>query len=165
MARPTTWRRSFNYGGFHLDQESLDLLTVSPGETLGATWWQYSLRSIGAPLANDNPPMDNAIVVAGLILVEAGSDPVYPLFAPFGPWLWWEMVTFDHVLVNPIINFAYLNVSNTGGTQRKIQAMRKNDTSNDMTLRFAYQAFPGSATAAEVAFASQVACSALIILP
>ena len=165
MARPTTWRRSFNYGGFHLDQESLDLLTVSPGETLGATWWQYSLRSIGNPASNTNPPLDNAVTVAGLILVEAESDPVYPLFDPFGPWLWWEMVTFDHVLVNPIINFAYLNVSNTGGTQRKIQAMRKNDTSNDMTLRFAYQAFPGSATAPEVAFASQVACSALIILP
>lgn len=165
MARPTTWRRSFNFGGFHQDQESLDLLTVSPGETLGATWWQYSLRSIGNPAANTNPPLDNAVTVAGLILVEAESDPVYPLFDPFGPWLWWEMVTFDHVLVNPIIEFAYLNASNTGGTQRKIQAMRKNDTGNDMTLRFAYQTFPGSATASEVAFSAQVACSSLIILP
>src|SRR5690242_13101383 len=82
MARPTTWRRSFNVGGFLAPEGSMDLLTVQPNETLGATWWQYSLRSIGNVTTNDEPPLSNAVVVVGLILVDFESGDVLPLANP-----------------------------------------------------------------------------------
>ena len=142
----------------------MDLLTVQPNETLGATWWQYSLRSIGNVTSNDEPPLSNAVVVVGLILVDSESGDVLPLANPGAPWLWWEMATFDHLLVNNI-DFAYMNSSNTGGTQRKVQAMRANDSGFNQTLRVAWQTYQGSAEPAEVSFSAECACSALIILP
>ena len=164
MARPTTWRRSFNVGGFLSPEGAVDLLTVQPGETLGGTWWQYSLRSIGNVTSNTEPPLSNAVTVVGLVLADDGQDPAMPLAQPFAPWLWWEMATYDHLLVN-MIDFAYMNSSNTGGTQRKVQAMRKNEGTVGQVLWACWQTFQGSAEPAEVAFSFEVACSALIILP
>lgn len=164
MARPTTWRRSFNVGGFLAPEGFVDLLTVQPGETLGGTWWQYSLRSIGNVTSNNEPPLSNAVTVVGLVLADDGQDPAMPLAQPFAPWLWWEMATYDHLLVNNI-DFAYMNSSNTGGTQRKVQAMRKNEGTVNQVLWACWQTFQGSAELAEVSFSFEVACSALIILP
>ena len=142
----------------------MDLLTVQPNETLGATWWQYSLRSIGNVTTNDEPPLSNAVVVVGLILVDFESGDVLPLANPGAPWLWWEMATFNHTLVNNI-DFAYMNASNTGGDQRKAKGMRKNDSGVNMTLKAAFETYDPVGGQAQAAFSFQVACSALIILP
>ena len=142
----------------------MDLLTVQPNETLGGTWWQYSLRSIGNVTTNDEPPLSNAVVVVGLILVDSASGDVLPLANPGAPWLWWEMATFNHTLVNNI-DFAYMNASNTGGDQRKAKGMRKNDSGVNMTLKAAFETYDPVGGQAQAAFSFQVACSALIILP
>lgn len=142
----------------------MDLVTIQPNETLGGTWWQYSLRSVGSVPDNIQPPLDNVVAVVGLIVVDAASGDVLPLQDPFAPWLWWEMATFDHVLVNSI-DFAYMNYSNTGGTQRKAQAMRANDSGVNQTLRVAWQTFDPAGPQAQTSFSVQAACSALIILP
>lgn len=164
MARPTTWRRSFNIGGFTDPTASVDLLVVQPGETLGGVWWQYSLRSIGNVPQNVQPPLDNIVPVVGLILVEDGSPQVTPLSGITADWLWWEMVTFNHLLTNNI-DFAYMNWSTSGGEQRKAQGMRKNTGSTNQVLRVAYETFEPAAPQPQAAFSFQVACSALIILP
>ena len=164
MARPTTWRRSFNVAGFTDPLASVDLLVVQPGETLGAVWWQYSLRSIGNVPTNAQPPLDNVVPVVGLILVDSASGQVTPLANITEDWLWWEMATFNHTLVNNI-DFAYMNASNTGGDQRKAKGMRKNDSGVNMTLKAAFETYDPVGGQAQAAFSVQVACSALIILP
>ena len=164
MARPTTWRRSFNVAGFTDPLASVDLLVVQPGETLGAVWWQYSLRSIGNVPTNAQPPLDNVVPIVGLILVDSASGQVTPLANLTADWLWWEMATFDHVMVNNI-DFAYMNASNPGGDQRKAKGMRKNDSGVNMTLKAAFETYDPVGGQAQAAFSFQVACSALIILP
>ena len=164
MARPTTWRRSFNIGSFTDPLGSVELVTVQPNETLGAVWWQYSLRSIGNVPTNAQPPLDNVVPIVGLILVDSASGQVTPLTNITEDWLWWEMATFDHVLVNNI-DFAYMNASNTGGDQRKAKGMRKNDSGVNMTLKAAFETYDPVGGQAQAAFSFQVACSALIILP
>lgn len=164
MARPTTWRRSFNVAGFTDPLASVDLLTVQPNETLGAVWWQYSLRSIGNVPTNAQPPLDNVVPIVGLILVDSASGQVTPLTNLTADWLWWEMATFNHTLVNNI-DFAYMNASNTGGDQRKAKGMRKNDSGVDMTLKAAFETYDPIGSQAQASFSFQVACSALIILP
>lgn len=164
MARPTAWRRSFNVAGFTDPLASVDLVVVQPGETLGAVWWQYSLRSIGNVPANEQPPLDNVVPVVGIILVDADSGQVTPLANITEDWLWWEMATFDHTLVNNI-DFAYMNASNTGGTQRKAKGMRRNDSGSNMVLKAAFETYDPIGSQAQAAFSFQAACSALIILP
>lgn len=164
MARPTTWRRSFNVGGFTDQLGTLDLVVVQPNETLGGVWWQYSLRSIGNVPSNLTPPLDNVVPIVGLILVDSESGQVTPLTNITADWLWWEMATFDHVLVNNI-DFAYMNYSNTGGTQRKAQGMRKNDSGFNMTLKACFEVYDPLGGQAQAAFSFQAACSALIIEP
>lgn len=164
MARETTWRRSFNVAGTPGPEGSLDLLIVQPEETLGGTWWQYSLRSVGSVQDNATPPLDGCVTVVGLILVDNESGDVLPYDYPFAPWLWWEMVTFDHTLVNSI-DFAYMNSSNTGGTQRKAQGMRKNTSGVNQVLRVAYQTFGPTSSANQVQFQFSAAAQAVILLP
>ena len=164
MARPTAWRRSFNVAGFTDPLASVDLVVVQPGETLGAVWWQYSLRSIGNVPTNAQPPLDNVVPVVGLILVDSESGQVTPLTNLTADWLWWEMATFDHLLTNNI-DFAYMNSSNTGGTQRKAKGMRRNDSGSNMTLKAAFETYDPVGGQAQAAFSFQAACSALIILP
>ena len=164
MARPTEWRRSFNVAGFTDPLASVDLLTVQPNETLGAVWWQYSLRSIGNVPTNAQPPLDNVVPIVGLILVDSASGQVTPLTNITADWLWWEMATFNHTLVNNI-DFAYMNASNPGGDQRKAKGMRKNDSGVNMTLKAAFETYDPVGGQAQAAFSFQVACSALIILP
>ena len=79
MARPTTWRRSFNVAGFTDQLGTLDLVVVQPNETLGGVWWQYSLRSIGNVPSNPTPPLDNVVPVVGLILVDSASGTTTPV--------------------------------------------------------------------------------------
>ena len=164
MARPTTWRRSFNVAGFTDQLGTLDLVVVQPNETLGGVWWQYSLRSIGNVPTNAQPPLDNVVPIVGLILVDSDSGQVTPLTNLTADWLWWEMATFNHTLVNNI-DFAYMNASNTGGDQRKAKGMRKNDSGVNMTLKAAFETYDPVGGQAQAAFSFQVACSALIILP
>ena len=164
MARPTTWRRSFNVGGFIDQLGSLDLVVVQPNETLGGVWWQYSLRSIGNVPSNATPPLDNVVPIVGLILVDSESGQVTPLTNLTADWLWWEMATFDHVLVNNV-DFAYMNYSNTGGDQRKAQGMRRNDTGANMTLKACFEVYDPVGGQAQAGFSFQAACSALIIEP
>lgn len=164
MARPTTWRRSFNTSGFDSSIGSMDFLIVQPGETLGGFWWQYSLRSIGAVPTNQTNPLDNVVPVVGMILVDSESGQVTPLANLTADWLWWEMVTFDHLLVNNI-DFAYQNTSNTGGTQRKAKGMRRNDSGVNMTLKLGWETFTNFPSEAQNNFTVQAAVSALIILP
>ncbi|HSR54339.1 MAG TPA: hypothetical protein VLV83_26225, partial [Acidobacteriota bacterium] len=61
---------------------------------MGGTWWQYSLRSVGNTLQQSAPPLQNAVPVVGLILVDDESGPVLPLADADAPWLWWEMADF-----------------------------------------------------------------------
>lgn len=164
MARPTSWRRSFNVAGFTDQLGTLDLVVVQPNETLGGVWWQYSLRSIGNVPSNNQPPLDNVVPIVGLILVDSASGQVTPLANLTADWLWWEMATFDHVMVNNI-DFAYMNYSNTGGTQRKAQGMRKNDSGVNMTLKACFEVYDPVGSQAQAAFSFQAACSALIIEP
>ena len=164
MARPTTWRRSFNVAGFTDQLGTLDLVVVQPNETLGGVWWQYSLRSIGNVPTNAQPPLDNVVPIVGLILVDSASGQVTPLANLTADWLWWEMATFDHVMVNNI-DFAYMNYSNTGGTQRKAQGMRKNDSGVNMTLKACFEVYDPVGSQAQASFSFQAACSALIIEP
>lgn len=140
------------------------MLIVQPGETLGGVWWQYSLRSIGSVPTNGTKPLDNVVPVVGLILVDSESGQVTPLANLSADWLWWEMATFDHLLVNNI-DFAYMNWSNSGGPQRKAQGMRKNDTGFNMTLKICWEAYSGVSNDEQNQYNVVGACSALIILP
>lgn len=140
------------------------MLIVQPGETLGGVWWQYSLRSIGNVPTNETKPLDNVVPVVGMILVDSESGRVTPLANLTADWLWWEMATFDHLLTNNI-DFAYMNYSNTGGTQRKAQGMRKNDSGANMTLKICWEAYSGVSNDPQNQFNVTAACSALIILP
>lgn len=164
MARPTTWRRSFDQAAGFVESGHLDLVGIAPGETLGATWWSYSLKSIGAVLANNLPPLANQTVLAGLIL----RDPALPVPSPTADaqadWLWWEEVGFDSILVNNI-DFVYTNISTSGRDQRKIQAMRRNDTAGVLVLTACWATGGGSAGTGETAFRVNTAVSALVILP
>lgn len=164
MPRPTVWRRSFNLSPFPQFSGSVDLLTIQPDETLGGTWWQYSLKSVGAQLDNLDVPMRDVVVVAGLILVDEGTPDVLPMNSPGAGWLWWEQVTFDHVLLNNI-DFAWAAISNTGGTQRKVKAMRKNDGLVNQTLRIAWQTHEGGPHTGQTNFQLTCAAEALVILP
>ena len=164
MARPTTWRRSFNVAGFTDQLGTLDLVVVQPNETLGGVWWQYSLRSIGNVPTNAQPPLDNVVPIVGLILVDSASGQVTPLANLTADWLWWEMATFDHVMVNNI-DFAYMNYSNTGGTQRKAQGMRKNDSGVNMTLKACFEVYDPVGSQATASFSFQAACSARLSEP
>lgn len=167
MARPTTWRRSFNVGpvpGFRADGiASRDLLTIQPGETLGGTWWQYQFSVISAPNATTTVPMDSTVTNIGLIVQPAGEPDVFPLSNPGAEWLWLEKVAWSHTFVSTTGEF--VNTSISGVQQQKAQAMRKNDTVDNMTLKVAYETFAGEAAAPEIEYAFAVSVQALIILP
>lgn len=164
MARPTTWRRSFNREAFLQDQGSLDLLAVQPGETLGATWWSYAMTSLGTGATTTSVPMEGALPVVGLILQPESAAAARPLNDPSAEWLWWEQAVFAHVLYDANQG-AYVNYAITGANQRKAEGMRRNDLSEDMVLRVCWQTWAGSGGADEVGFSVRVAASALVILP
>lgn len=164
MARPTTWRRGYGSTSFYGPSGTLDLALVQPGETLGGVWWQYQLRSVGGVAQNINTPLGNTICMVGLRLDPESVTPPSPLSDPLGDWLWWELATWDHLIVNTI-DFAYVHWSNSGNNQRKAQGMRKVDGVENEILRVCWDTIPGDATAAETAFSVTAAASAVVILP
>lgn len=164
MARPTTWRRSFNANAFTQPDGNLDLLSVQPGETLGGTWWSYTMKSLGTAPTATQVPLEGAVVVVGLALQPESETPWQPFFQPAESWLWWEQVGFDHELYDANQG-AWMNSSTSGTSQRKAEGMRRNDGAENMTLRVCWQTFAGSATADETAFSVGCAVSALVLLP
>lgn len=164
MARPTTWRRSFDRTPAFGPDGFRDLVAVQPGETLGGVWWSYSLKSVANVPANAVPPLGDAIVAAGLILRDPGVAAPLPLSDAQDDWLWWEQVGFDSAPVNTI-DFAYSNVSTSGRDQRKAKGMRRNDTAGILVLGIGFETSRGAATVAETDFLMTCAVSALIILP
>lgn len=164
MARPTTWRRSFDRDPSFAASGWRDLVALQPGETLGGVWWSYSLKSVASVPANTLAPLGDAIVCAGLAVYEAGTAPPLPLQDASYDWLWWEQVGFDSVLVNNI-DFAYTNISTSGRDQRKAKGMRRNDTAGLMIVGIGWETSQGSAGASEIDFQATCSVSALIILP
>lgn len=164
MARPTTWRRSWN-----LDQgavgaaEHLALVVVQPGETLGGVWWTYKMHS--GPFSSTSYPPAQSTTIVGMQLKPDSELPLDPLIDAQGEWLWWEPVTW-FTTGSASTDLNWLHEAWGPRTDRKMEALRKAPTSENAVLTVSMRTDQQDAGANFVnGIRIQVAVSALIILP
>lgn len=123
MARPTTWRRSWNLTqGIAGTSSVMDLLIVQPGETLGGTWWTYKAHA--GPFASTAYEPDQSTTFMGLILRQDGDPIPDPLVDLGADWLWWEPVTWQ-TTASASTDLIWLHYAWGPRTERKAESQRR----------------------------------------
>lgn len=132
MARPTTWRRSWNLTtGLYDGVSVMDLLVIQPGETLGGTWWTY--RATSGPWAATSYLPQSSTTFMGLILRDDAAPTPDPRADSGADWLWWETVNWD-VTSSASTEIYWLYYAWGPRAERKAEGMRKNDTAGNLLL-------------------------------
>lgn len=170
MARRGEWRRSWNReADLSPGSKHLDLITVQPGETLTALWWQYQLTSGQFNATKYEPGLSTTI--AALQLRYDAESPTNPLrLWEYNEWLWWEMADWDTQLT-AATTFTWFHRAPVDGQWRKIKAQRKGHEQGESTLYFSLGVDLAGSTShpATTAWAAtiqaRVAVSAYVLLP